>query len=990
MTKEEMKTAFWAGKKDYWRDDEGAFDGYYQDLGRIFRYSLEEECQKRGWRLPALSSDWQDGMAGQLRQISLRTLILEMELCNRVGELKGNDKKAHYECFVREYLEDKEYLKELYQIYPVMYEAIFLCLERNQRNLLEALERWEADRREISDRFFGGQSCKTIEEISGGNSDSHWGGRRVLVFLFDNKERLVYKPRSLALDEAYQDFVRWIALGVGIDYRWNTVWNRGEYGWCGWVNHRSCTDHGQLKRYYRRNGILMCAGYVLGSGDMHYENLIAHGEYPVAIDLEMGLTSRGLPAKGEKVSETERIYRESVLHTGLLPLYQWNEQGEGVNVSAISGESGQLIPVHIPVVVNAGTVEMGVEYRRTITKESRNLALLNGEFHDPFRYMTEMEEGFEKGWNFLIVHREEAGRRIASMARAPVRFLIRDTMSYSMMLMLSSYPGYLVGDGDREKILGQVVSEGKDKDTWAGEQETIQLEEWDIPYFWYYPGETRLYSATGEVCDGYFSEPVLRQIDRRLAGMEEKGLIRQKRLICSALRMSSKAEIPGRRVSTNRQAEKRHVPEAGGGVSGSTEEMRILLAKRLGRILWEEAIRSEDGTEAGWISMMVAGYREQGCLIRPAGDYLYDGIAGIALFMTFLWKKTEKEDYRKTGEVLCGMLYEHTCALKAKSPEESRLTGAFTGEASILYAYRILYEITGDESLTERMKEQARSLAGCLPDDRTYDVLGGNAGAVLVLLNIYELTKDQEYLEWAIAAGDCLCQAATRYDFGWGWVNDISQKALTGYAHGACGMMLALAKLGYYTKDPKYDEAAYQAFCYEEHYYLEKYEDWEDLRYSEEDQGRPGYTLAWCHGRGGILAARKSAAFYAGDRLRAALQSKQALYWWGRLRAEDYEAAGDGYCLCHGKWGNVALMWRMGEREKAKEWERRILQELCEVGEKIKNGLPMQECENYGLMGGLAGIGCGALVGVEELGKWVMVEWENNFTDRKGPFADKL
>ena len=29
--------------------------------------------------------------------------------------------------------------------------------------------------------------------------------------------------------------------------------------------------------------------YLLGSKDLHYENVIAHGEYPVIIDLEMGV-----------------------------------------------------------------------------------------------------------------------------------------------------------------------------------------------------------------------------------------------------------------------------------------------------------------------------------------------------------------------------------------------------------------------------------------------------------------------------------------------------------------------------------------------------------------------------------------------------------------------------------------------------------------------------------------------------------------------------
>ena len=50
-----------------------------------------------------------------------------------------------------------------------------------------------------------------------------------------------------------------------------------------------CHSREELRRYYRRNGILLGICYLLGSRDLHYENVIAHGEYPVIIDLEMGV-----------------------------------------------------------------------------------------------------------------------------------------------------------------------------------------------------------------------------------------------------------------------------------------------------------------------------------------------------------------------------------------------------------------------------------------------------------------------------------------------------------------------------------------------------------------------------------------------------------------------------------------------------------------------------------------------------------------------------
>ena len=114
----------------------------------------------------------------------------------------------------------------------------------------------------------------------------------------------VGKPRSLAMDEAYRKFLLWTCENIDMPYWWNEVWNRGDYGWCGLVTSTPCKSDNEMKRYYERNGILLCVSYLLGSGDIHYENLIAHGEYPVVIDLELAVGSRG-----ENISSDEEVRR---------------------------------------------------------------------------------------------------------------------------------------------------------------------------------------------------------------------------------------------------------------------------------------------------------------------------------------------------------------------------------------------------------------------------------------------------------------------------------------------------------------------------------------------------------------------------------------------------------------------------------------------------------------------------------------------------------
>ena len=67
-------------------------------------------------------------------------------------------------------------------------------------------------------------------------------------------------------------------------------------------------------------------GYTLGVTDLHGENVMAHGEHPVIIDLE---TCPGYIIQTEESSvrrKTETLLAKSVLHTGILPVLTWGSR----------------------------------------------------------------------------------------------------------------------------------------------------------------------------------------------------------------------------------------------------------------------------------------------------------------------------------------------------------------------------------------------------------------------------------------------------------------------------------------------------------------------------------------------------------------------------------------------------------------------------------------------------------------------------------------
>lgn len=979
MTKAIVENLYWviSQTKSEAETEQGSFDLFYSKFLLVVKNMLVSCYERQQEHVPILSETLQTAMIRQWQKISLRTLILEMRVCDQCGELGDGTKKEKYHKYAEVLLQSEEYLRRLYQDYPVMYECLLQSARHMAESIIELVERFVADKEELNRRFFPDHPARYIERLSGGESDSHNNGRKVYILELDNGEKLVYKPRNLQVDEAWGRFLQWASANAEMPYWWNRVWNRGEYGWCEWVEAKTCETYAQLGNYYVRNGILLCVSYLLGTEDLHYENLIAHGEYPITVDLEMAIGGRGNRGTNDGITEAERVYRESVLQTGILPLYAWNDEGEGVNVGAINGNGGQLVPLSMPVIVQAGTVDMHVEYRQPRMGEGKNLATWQGKFYEPYEFLEQIEDGFTRAYCFLMENRQGAVKRLEGFRNAPVRFLIRDTQQYAMLLLISYAPDYLMNEKDREAVLRNIEyrQPGQDLEevAWITRQEVDALQKDDIPYFWYDIWGKELCSGANAVRERYFQAPVIQTVLNRLDRLNAADLRRQQKLIKAALSMGTKMlhgkkEKAVQSIATEPETGMNAETGADCGDGNSVKEAALAVAEKIGDILLEEAIWSEDRKEIGWISMMMAGYGEKSYLIRPMNLYLYDGLAGVAVFLAGLAKQTGKEPYQKIAETLVKRLFAHTEQLQEIKEKENFITGAYSGEASIAYAYLLLYSTQKKEILLHYLHKHCQALTELLPFDKQYDVLGGNAGAVLVLLCAYEQTKNREYLAWAEKAGEYLLQSGIRYDWGLGWMNPVAKTALTGFAHGASGMMLAFARLGYVTKNERFYQAARDAYDFEQHYYEAKRYDWKDLRYPEEESNGKG--LAWCHGRGGILAARaRTAEFTAGTFRKELEQSVREAS--GHL---DMEEGREGDCLCHGSFGETVLLNCIGMAEAAEKKWRGLIRRLYCRREHLKEQLVLQECENYGLLGGMAGMGYACLLGREMMKGLLFIE----------------
>jgi lantibiotic modifying enzyme len=183
--------------------------------------------------------------------------------------------------------------------------------------------------------------------------------------------------------------------------------------------------------------------------------------------------------------------------------------------------------------------------------------------------------------------------------------------------------------------------------------------------------------------------------------------------------------------------------------------------------------------------------------------------------------------------------------------------GGGSGLGGLIYALSSIAELAGEPALVDDASKVARLITDDLiAGDKSYDVMGGAAGAILGLLKLYRQTEDDFVLERAIACGQHLLRARSYNDLGNGlWPPAGGGQPLTGFSHGMAGFAYAFAMLAEATHETTFYTMANDCLDYERGLFSLEHSNWPDLR----DVGKshePAWSCQWCHGAGGIGLAR--------------------------------------------------------------------------------------------------------------------------------------
>jgi len=303
-------------------------------------------------------------------------------------------------------------------------------------------------------------------------------------------------------------------------------------------------------------------------------------------------------------------------------------------------------------------------------------------------------------------------------------------------------------------------------------------------------------------------------------------------------------------------------------------------------------------------------------VLERAGGALYQGSAGIGLFLAELSGVLGDERFRRT--INGALLY-------AESVMKSRPVGfsLHSGLTGLAYVYARCAELFNDATAAEKAITLLHPLRGAESREHGNDVIGGPAGAIPILLRLATTLHEPFLSECAVNLGLHLIGQRRQWPVGWSWISAGSStyRDLNGLAHGAAGIGAAFVELFGATSESAFRFAAEQAFAYEGLSFDAGQKNWPDFRNSELSEAistparremlqaslRKGavppryqrhFMNAWCHGAAGIGLTRLRAFELLGS-LTYRAEAEQALE--ATLR---HATVVRNYSLCHGVFGN--------------------------------------------------------------------------------------
>jgi type 2 lantibiotic biosynthesis protein LanM len=871
----------------------------------------EKELKAKGLfelLLPKAQKKLREKLIKQLSDNCAPTFAALLQLAKMENKLEGETGRERYHFYIEKIFPKPDYLTDLFHFFPPL-----------ARTISSQILLWIEQAHEFLSRLDKDQTGKgKVADLSVSLSDLHNGNRSVYQVTFENGISLIYKPKSLGLDKAYNRFIEQInQLGLEPKLKSYQVWDHGDYGWVEFVHTLPCHSKEEVSRYFERFGMLICIMFLLEGTDCHYENMLASGEDPVLIDLEslfhptLKRTTTGIA-----------VWNESVFRTGFLPGFGQSIH-QRIDISPLTAEEIQESPKATAKWKDLNTDSMQFVFEKQKKKMSVPRPKLEGKLVSSADYIEELLRGFKKLYLLFSSHKKQILSLIEPLFDYPVRCIFRPTMLYFQILQRMTSPQLMRSENEVQETLEILMRYSPIKD-FPQLKEIVGVEKQaishlDIPFFLSLPIDTHIYLGKTVVAKDCFKEPAKKRVVEKIQTLSADDMHRQMEYIDHSLYFLKMSEQP----------KYEYHPFKPTSIPLLTDSELHKIAEQIGQKVLDLALPLNDG-QLSWLGLEYEPKVDR-YVFQPLSSDFYSGEAGIALFLASLGKQPFTQRAEEVLNRLKQPYYE--------DPEANLLTsnlGGMTGLGGLIYVFSLLGH-TKDALYLASLINQKKIEA-----DTNFDLLLGSAGVILVLLSLYEKTGEKSVLEKAKEVGNYLLAKAHPAKEGLAW----GEKDLCGLSHGVAGISYALFKLSAFSKESAYSNIAKKALEYERSCYAPQYNNWPDLRYGKEVYD----VFTWCHGAPGIGLSRLYIKKYYSD----AMIDQEIAH---AIQATISHMIGSVDHLCCGNFGRIAFLWEAGQREIAGKQTALLVQRFKEKGNfRFFEGMS-EELRNPSFMRGLSGIG---------------------------------
>lgn len=702
----------------------------------------------------------------------LRIFILRKESFGFLLNLKDEDSMRYMALFREDLLLGG--WKEIFLEYPVLPRIMGTVINNWVQNMDELSSHLENDKGILEKEFNNNKKLGKAEGIKGSISDAHNKGKGVIILEFQSEVKIVYKPRNLGIDMAYAKLIDAME-DRGFPYKLKApkALQFKNHGWIEFIEYKPLDSKEEAGSYYKRAGALLGLVYVLCGNDFHGENMIAHGEHPVLVDLETIIAYKMIQFNEdyEDMKETQNfidLLQESVLGLGFLPIWLTAPGGICIDFGALTGSVTTSIP----------------------SFENAAMSVID--------YKNELLEGFKRAYDFFMENKDKFFNDILKnlFDKSILRIIIRPTKVYAQMLYHTLSPEFLK-DGflysiEIERFAPAFlvkVEDEKTKRLWdIFLSERDALEERDVPIFYGHADELHIRNDCNILSENYFADSALERVNNKIKGLSEDDKERQLDFIVETLKIYKKScHDEGQKTETHKDLEDMEL-------MGKEE----LLAEALDiyEQIMKKSIKVGD-KNISWISYNHDLIHEK-VMIGQAIASLYDGMFGISLFMSSLYSITGKEDIKRNALLLLGPFRESLRHKSYPMPVYRMQLGLGNGLGGIIKSLVMIGDYLCEEALyhdamylIDKIKPEQ------IKKEKNMDVLKGLIGLIPALVICHERFGHVCSLELAKLCGEQI-------------LKNKEKASETGFGCGTDGIIYGLYKLYSVTLDTKLYEAMLQ------------------------------------------------------------------------------------------------------------------------------------------------------------------------------------